>query len=64
MQLFFTQIDAALERWRGTQIDLVTEVDPQLLGGIQVRIGSLLVDGSVRSQLEHLTHTLTTTPVN
>ena len=57
-------IDAALERWRGTQIDLVTEVNPQLLGGLQVRIGSLLVDGSIRSQLNAIAHRLTTTPVN
>lgn len=59
-----TQIDAALERWRGTQIDLVTEVDAHLLGGVQVRIGSLLVDGSVRSQLDTITQILKTTPVN
>ena len=58
------QIDAALERWRGTQIDLVTEVDPQLLGGLQVRIGSLLVDGSIRSGLTRIAQQLTTTPVN
>ena len=59
-----TQIDAALERWRGTQIDLVTEIDPVLLGGIQVRIGSLLLDGSVRSQLDTIAHLLKTTPVH
>ena len=58
------QIDAHLERWRGTQIDLVTEIDPALLGGIQVRIGSLLVDGSLRSHLDAMAHLLTTTPVN
>lgn len=58
------QIDAALERWRGTQIDLVTEIDPRLLGGVQVRIGSQLIDGSVRSQLDIVAQQLKTTPVN
>ena len=63
-QDLLTQIDASLERWRGTQIDLVTELDPQLLGGIQVRIGSLLIDGSIRSQLNAIAYRLQTTPVN
>ena len=41
-----------------------TEVDPTLLGGLQIRIGTLLVDGSLRSGLNRLAHTLKTTPVH
>jgi F-type H+-transporting ATPase subunit delta len=43
-----------LERMTGGTIDLTLRVDPQLLGGIQVRLGDLLIDGSVRGRLERL----------
>jgi F-type H+-transporting ATPase subunit delta len=39
---------------RGRSVELRTEVDPALLGGIQVRIGDQLIDGSVRGRLERL----------
>lgn len=35
-------------------IDLHTQVDPSLLGGVQVRLGDQLIDGSVRGRLERL----------
>jgi F-type H+-transporting ATPase subunit delta len=40
--------------------DLATEfhVDPQLLGGMRVRVGSDVWDGSVRNRLERLQHEL------
>jgi|SRR5215212_372646 len=36
------------------QIDLRLAVDPRLLGGITVRLGDTLIDGSVRGRLERL----------
>jgi len=36
------------------RVELTTAVDPRLLGGIQVRIGDMLLDGSVRGRLERL----------
>jgi len=36
------------------QIDLSLAVDPGLLGGITVRLGDTLIDGSVRGRLERL----------
>ena len=57
------RLDAYLERWRGSSIDVVTEIDPTLLGGVQVRIGSLLIDGSLRSRITALAQQLTATPV-
>jgi F-type H+-transporting ATPase subunit delta len=38
----------------GTSVDLQLAVDPSLLGGIQVRVGDTLIDGSVRGRLERL----------
>ena len=40
--------------------DLATEfhVDPQLLGGMRVRVGNDVWDGSVRNRLERLQHEL------
>jgi F-type H+-transporting ATPase subunit delta len=43
-----------LEQMTGGKVDLELRVDAQLLGGIQVRLGDLLIDGSVRGRLERL----------
>jgi F-type H+-transporting ATPase subunit delta len=43
-----------LEQMTGGKVDLTLRVDPQLLGGVQVRLGDLLIDGSVRGRLERL----------
>jgi F-type H+-transporting ATPase subunit delta len=38
----------------GSKVELQQHVDPELLGGIQVRVGDRLIDGSVRGRLERL----------
>jgi F-type H+-transporting ATPase subunit delta len=43
-----------LEQMTGAKIELDTRVDPAILGGILVRIGDTLYDGSVRGRLERL----------
>jgi len=47
-------IAARLETITGGRIALDTDVDPSLLGGVVVRIGDRLIDGSVRGRLERL----------
>ncbi|MEA2545106.1 MAG: F-type H+-transporting ATPase subunit delta [Chloroflexota bacterium] len=47
-------ITARLEELTGGQIALETAVDPSLLGGLVVRVGDRLIDGSVRGRLERL----------
>ncbi|HXI80241.1 MAG TPA: ATP synthase F1 subunit delta [Verrucomicrobiae bacterium] len=47
-------ITARLEQMSGAQVALETAVDPDLIGGIVVRIGDRLIDGSVRGRLERL----------
>jgi len=43
-----------LEQITGGTVELDLRVDPELLGGVQVRLGDLLIDGSVRGRLERL----------
>jgi F-type H+-transporting ATPase subunit delta len=51
-------ITARLEQMTGGRVALETSVDPGLLGGIVVRIGDRLIDGSVRGRLERLRNQL------
>jgi F-type H+-transporting ATPase subunit delta len=48
------QIAQSLGKVLGKRVEVDTTTDPSLLGGLQVRIGSVLVDGSVRARIEDL----------
>ena len=47
-----------LEQDTGGRVELDVQVDPSLLGGLVVRVGDRLIDGSVRSRLERLRNQL------
>ena len=47
-------LTARLEQSAGGRIALDTKVDESLLGGLVVRVGDRLIDGSVRGRLERL----------
>jgi F-type H+-transporting ATPase subunit delta len=51
-------ITARLEQMSGAEVALETAIDPDLIGGIVVRIGDRLIDGSVRGRLERLRYKL------
>jgi F-type H+-transporting ATPase subunit delta len=51
-------LTARLEQSTGGRIALETEVDESLLGGLVVRVGDRLIDGSVRGRLERLRNQL------
>jgi F-type H+-transporting ATPase subunit delta len=55
------QLAARLARYVGQQIEMETTVDPGILGGVVVRVGDLLLDGSVRGRLETLRRRLAAT---
>ncbi len=38
----------------GSKVNLITKLDPSMLGGYILKIGSLMLDGSIRSKLQGL----------
>jgi F-type H+-transporting ATPase subunit delta len=53
-------LEKALEARTGKDIELTTAVDPSLMGGILVRIGDTVLDGTVKGKLERLREQLQT----
>ncbi len=49
-----SRLRKALEQREAKQVLLTAELDPQLLGGLQVVLGHRVIDGSVRRQLLEL----------
>jgi F-type H+-transporting ATPase subunit delta len=47
-------LTARLEQLSGGRVELATTTDPEILGGVVVRLGDRLIDGSVRGRLERL----------
>lgn len=48
------RIESLLARLVGGEVELASEVDASLIGGIQLRLGSKLVDASVARKLERM----------
>ncbi len=48
------RVGEEVERQTDRSIDLVTEVDPEILGGLVLRVGNRVLDASLRSKLERL----------
>jgi F-type H+-transporting ATPase subunit delta len=49
-----TRLRLALEQMTGAHVRLLSELDPELIGGVMVRLGDTVYDGSVRRQLQVL----------
>jgi len=62
MELSLAQKDSIRRKLLDTtdyvQFDLIYDIDPSLIGGIVIRIGDRVVDGSVKSRLARLTSEL------
>ncbi len=52
------ELQGRLETMTGGRVELDTQVDPSLLGGLVVRVGDRMIDGSVRGRLERLRNRL------
>ena len=52
------KITTALKKRMGREIRLSTKIDRALLGGVIIRAGDKVIDGSARSQLSELTNAL------
>jgi F-type H+-transporting ATPase subunit delta len=50
-----------IEQASGREVDATRSVDPSLIGGIVLKVGSFRADGSVRGRLERLRQELVTT---
>ncbi|MEE4277945.1 MAG: F0F1 ATP synthase subunit delta [Halieaceae bacterium] len=53
------RVAAALSRRLDRQVVISTETDESLIGGVLIRAGDLLIDGSVRGRLNKLAEALT-----
>ena len=52
------KIRSALSKRTGKEVVLEVQQDPQLIGGIVTKIGDLVLDGSIRTQLLNMRETL------
>ena len=53
-QKIVKQVGEQIERQTDRSIDLTNEVDPEILGGLVLRVGNRVLDASLRSKLERL----------
>jgi F-type H+-transporting ATPase subunit delta len=45
------KVQATLEKITGKQVQLSAQVDPSIIGGIIAKVGDLVLDGSIKTQL-------------
>jgi F-type H+-transporting ATPase subunit delta len=57
------KIKEKLEVKLGKKLRLYLDLDAELLGGVQIRVGNVMIDGSVRRRLEELREKLMTVQV-
>jgi ATP synthase F1 delta subunit len=48
------KVGAEIERQTDREIDMTAEVDPEILGGLVLKVGNRVLDASLRSKLERL----------
>jgi len=53
-----TRLEEILKRAIGKDIAINFQIDTNLLGGLMVKVGSLMVDGSLRNKLQHMQLTM------
>lgn len=49
---------STLEKLTGRKVVLKTEVDPSIIGGIVAKVGDLVLDGSIKNQIDGLKDTI------
>jgi F-type H+-transporting ATPase subunit delta len=48
------EIGKRIQEQTGRRVELSSNVDPDVLGGLMVRVGNMVLDGTVRNRLERL----------
>ncbi len=51
-------IATALKKKLGREVTITTKTDKSLLGGVIIRAGDMVIDGSIKSELEKISHSL------
>lgn len=54
-----SDIRAQLKKKLGRDVSIETRVDPSLIGGLVVRVGSMMIDDSVKTRLDRMARRLT-----
>ena len=57
------KIAARIQEATGRRVELARRVDPSILGGLVLRIGDIIVDGSVKARIRQLRRKLATAEV-
>jgi F-type H+-transporting ATPase subunit delta len=52
------QLAEALKSKLGREVSITSEKDPNLIGGVHIRAGDMVIDGSVRGRLQQLANQL------
>jgi F-type H+-transporting ATPase subunit delta len=52
------KVQATLENITGKKVILTTEIDPAIIGGIVAKVGDLVMDGSIKTQLAGLNESI------
>ena len=52
------ELKESLESALGKSMDLIVKVDPNLIGGIKLRVGNKFMDASIQNQLENMRQSL------
>ena len=48
------EIGSRIEEQTGRRVELESQVDPDVLGGLVMRVGNVILDASIRARLEKL----------
>jgi F-type H+-transporting ATPase subunit delta len=48
------EIGRKIEEQTGRKVELTAKVDPDVIGGLVMRVGNMVMDGSIRARLERL----------
>jgi F-type H+-transporting ATPase subunit delta len=55
---YLTALRAALKAVSGKEVDLDVKIDPAIIGGLVVKLGSRMVDASLRTKLNAMKHAM------
>jgi len=53
-----SRVKAKLTEVMGQEVEVVSKVDPQIIGGIIAKVEDKVFDGSIKTQLERIRSTL------